>query len=86
MNTALHLRGGKHKQLKTKNIVVKDVDRPHYQEYVITKLQDMGVRVIDVNIDKNGEFRNYILTIEYSNEIKEDDIISMVEYDCLLKI
>ena len=82
----LHLRGGWSKQLKTKNIIIKDIDKPDYQEYIISKLRDVGVKVIDVNIDKNGELRNYTLTIEYSNEIIEDDIISIIECDCLLKV
>ena len=82
----LHLRGGWNKQVKTKNIVIKDIDKQNYQEYIIAKLQEIGVKVMDVNIDKSGDFRNYIITVEYSNEIKEDDIISMIEYDCLLKV
>ena len=82
----LHLRGGWNKQVKTKNIVIKEIDKQNYQEYIIAKLQEIGVKVMDVNIDKSGDFRNYTITIEYSNEIREDDIISMIEYDCLLKV
>ena len=82
----LHLRGGWSKQLKTKNIIIKDIDRTDYQDYIVSKLQDVGVKVVDVNIDKNGDLRNYMIIVEYSNEIKEEDIISIVEYDCLLKV
>lgn len=82
----LHLRGGWNKQLKTKNIVIKDIERSDYQGYIISKFQDIGVKVIDVNIDKNGDLRNYVFTVEYSNEIKEEDIIAVVEYDCVIKV
>lgn len=82
----LHIRLGKCKQLKTKNIFVKNVDCYNYQEYIVPVLQEMGVRVIDVNVDKVSGLKNYSIAIEYSDVIKEDDIVSKVEYDCLLKV
>ena len=44
------------------------------------------MRVIDVNVDKVSGLKNYSIAIEYSDVIKEDDIVSKVEYDCLLKV
>ena len=81
----LHLKGGWRKQLKTKNIIIKDVESQNYQEYIIEKLQSIGVKVLDVNIDKNGECRNYTLNLEYSNQVTEDKIVTIVEQDCMLK-
>ena len=82
----LHLKGGWSKQLKTKNIVIKDVNCPNYQEYIATIFRDKGIKVIDVTIDKVGEFRNYVFTIEYSSYINEDEIVSIIDNDCLLKV
>ena len=82
----LHLKGGWSKQLKTKNIVIKDVNCPNYQEYIATIFRDNGIKVIDVTIDKVGEFRNYVFTIEYSSYINEDEIVSIIDNNCLLKV
>ena len=81
----LHLRGGWSKQLKTKDIIIKDVECTNYQEYIVEKFQNIGVKVVDININKIGDFRDYIITLEYSNKITEDKIISIVEQDCMLK-
>ena len=82
----LHLRGGWSKQLKTKNIIIKDVEFPGYQEYIIEKFEGYGVKVVDVNIERIDDLRNYILTVEYPNGITEDDIVSITERDCILKV
>ena len=82
----LHLRGGWSKQLKTKNIIIKDVELIGYQEYIMEKFQCFGVKVIDVNIERSGDLRNYILTVEYPNGITEDDIVSITGRDCILKV
>ncbi len=82
----LHLRGGWSKQLKTKNVVIKDVDLPDYQEYIVSMFQNIGVNVVDVCVDKIGDKKNYLLTLEYTNEVKEDEIVSMVSYDCLMNV
>lgn len=82
----LHIRSSRSKQLKTKNIIVKNVECHNYQDYIVSRLRDIGVKVTDVNVDKIGEIKNYLLTIEYPAGIKEEEIISMMEYDCLMKV
>jgi len=81
----LHLRSGGNKQVKTKSIIVKDVDCPNYQEYMTMEFKNMGVKVVDVTVDKVGTLRNYLFKLEYPVEFKEDDIISTVDYDCSIK-
>ena len=81
----LHLKTGGSKLFKTKIIVVKNVDSPNYQEYITAMFKDLGVRVVDVNVDKVGDMRNYAFKVEYPIEYKEDDIISTVVYDCSIK-
>ena len=82
----LHLRGGLRKQLKTKNIVVKNVECDNYQGYITSMLNDKGIKVIDVVIDKVADTRNYTLFIEYPSNVNEEEIVSMFYYYCSLKI
>lgn len=82
----LHLRGGWSKQLKTKNIIIKNVELLGYQEYIMEKFQCFGVKVIDVNIERVDDLRHYTLTVEYPSGITEDDIVSIIERDCVLKV
>lgn len=81
----LHLgsRGGRF--TKTKNIAIKNVNCPNYQEYMTVVFKNIGVRVIDVAVDKVGDSRNYLFKVEYSQDCSEDDIISAVDYDCSIK-
>lgn len=81
----LHLRNGMSKHLKTKNIIIQDVDCPNYQEYIVELLGNEGIKVIDVNIAKEGNLVNYNLTVEYHVGISEEDIVSKIDYDCQLK-
>ena len=82
----LHLKGGWNKSLKTKVIVIKGIADNNYQEYIVMQLNDIGVKVIDVNVEKVGVLRNYCLTIEYHSGISEDAIVSNINYDCQLKV
>ena len=82
----LHLRGSLNKQLRTKNIIIKDVEFLDYQEYIMEKCQNVGVKVIDVNIERIGDLRNYTITVEYSNAITEDEIVSIIGRDCVLRV
>ena len=82
----LHLKNGANKQLKTKKVIIKDVDCPNYQEYMTAMFNDIGVKVVDVTVDKIGDLRNYLFKLEYPVELKEDEIVSTVDYDCSIKI
>lgn len=82
----LHFKGGWSKQLKTKTIVIKDVECSDYQEYIVNLFNSRKIKVIDVSVDKVGGHKNYTLTIEYPGSISEDEIVSIVDYDCTLKI
>lgn len=82
----LHLKSDGKKQLKTKSIIIKEVDCPNYQEYMTTMFKDAGIRVIDVTVDRIGTLRNYLFKIEFPDEIQEDEIVSIIDYDCLMKV
>ena len=82
----LHLGSSRNKQIKTKDVVIKNVESTDYQEYMTAIFNDMGIKVIDVTVDKTGDLRDYLFKIEYSDSIKEDLIVSNVDYDCTIKI
>ena len=81
----LHLRSG-NKQTKLKNILIKNVDRPDYQEYMTSKFNDIGVRVVDVTVDKIENLKNYLFVLEYPTNITEEKLVSSIDYDCLMKV
>lgn len=82
----LHSKLSRNKQQKLKNITIKNVSSPNYQEHVAAVFQDLGVRVVDVNVDKTENMKNYTFTIEYGSNITEDEIVASVEYDCSLSV
>lgn len=82
----LHLKSAEKKQLKIKSIIIKEVDCPNYQEHMTTMFKDAGIRVIDVTVDRIGTLRNYLFKIEFPDEIQEDEIVSIIDYDCLMKV
>lgn len=81
----LHFKGGWSKQIKTKNLIIKEVDCQDYQERITKTLGVLGVIISDVTVDKVGESRNYIFSLEYSANVDEDTIVSKVDFDCSLK-
>lgn len=81
----LHLKGGWSKQNKSRNLVIKDVERVDYKNYITKALNDIGVEVSDVLIYKVDSLKNYTLSLEYSKAVDEEQIVSIVEYDCVLK-
>ncbi|MBO5099285.1 MAG: MgtC/SapB family protein [Clostridia bacterium] len=82
----LHLRGGGTKLLKTKTIIIKDVEDIEYNSHITEVFNNLGVKIVDVTIDKVGSARNYVFTLEFPLSVDEDLIVSAVEYNCLLKV
>lgn len=80
----LHSKLSRSKQLKTKNIIIRNVVSPGYQEYFVDTFRELNVKVVDVNVEKIENAKNYTFTIEYSNELREETIIENIEYDCII--
>ncbi len=83
----LHLRGGWSKNTRAKVLTVKGVDRENYQASLMKALENAGVHIQDVAVEKNGETNTYkyIFSIEFPDSVNEEKILSLVDFDALLK-
>lgn len=75
------------KWLKTpaiKAMYINDVPEHDYQNKIKKILADIGIAVVDYSIEKDtkNNVRNYKLTIEIPENINEDSILDMIDYDC----
>jgi len=80
----LNLRKNKH---KTKLLIIKDVRKPNYLEYITERFENMGIMIHDVTIDKNFDVGTckYILEVEIPSAIREDKVVSIIDYNVSLK-
>ena len=72
---------------KTKLLVVKRVNMDNYQSYLQKKLKGIKVSVHDVAIDKDTvtNTSRYIFTLEIPANVKEEEILALVEFDASLR-
>lgn len=83
----LHLDFRWIKMHRTKQLVIREVDREGYQEYIMSKLREHGVIVHDVSIDRDSQTKlcKYRFAIEIPPTVVEEDIISEIEYNVSIK-
>lgn len=83
----LHLNFRWLKMHRTKQLVIREVDREGYQEYIMGRFRELGVIVHDVSIDRDSQtkLRKYTFAIEIPPTVVEDNIISEIEYNVSLK-
>jgi len=72
---------------KTKLLIVRDVDKEDYQQYLSEKFKELEITVRDVTIDSNFEqgTRKYVFTIELPHDMREDFVISQIPYNATIK-
>lgn len=72
---------------KTKLLIIKGVSEENYQRTITQMLEENGITVHEAAVECNVEtnLRKYSLSIEIPREIVEDEIISLIEYDAILK-
>ena len=83
----LHLRFRWNRSMRSKNLIIKNVDRTDYQEYIMKEIEKIGVIIHDVSVEKQKESNSckYVFSIEYSSNISEEKIVSLIDYDVTLK-
>ena len=68
-----------------KLLTVKKVDRAGFSEELDNKLKAFDITFEDINvIHKTDKTYNYLLTIEIPPNVKEEDIVSLTEFEASL--
>ena len=68
-----------------KLLTVKNVDRAGFSEELDNKLKAFDITIEDINvIHKTDKTYNYLLTIEIPPNVKEEDIVSLTEFEASL--
>ena len=68
-----------------KLLSVKNVDRSGFSEELDNKLKAFDITIEDINvIHKTDKTYNYLLTIEIPPNVKEEDIVSLTEFEASL--
>lgn len=70
------------KASKLKKITVNNVDTPNFQKNLTEKLEENGISVYDVYINKNKDAVCYTFIVEIPDSFYEEDILSFVKFDC----
>ncbi len=70
------------RNFKTKRLVVKKVEIPGFQHKMLLQLEEMGVSVYDVSIEKTIEYSNYTFIIDVPQTVCEESILSDIGYEC----
>lgn len=72
---------------KLRVVKIKDVMETGFQDRATELLNDIGVSVNEVSIKKNSEkIFDYLLYCDMSNDVKEEDIILLFDYQCSVEI
>lgn len=74
------------KNTKTKRLSVKGVDVKDYQRKLTDILGSHDIIVSDVAVEKTGDTYNYTFIIEIPQNITEEQIISMIDFNCAINV
>ena len=69
---------------KIKNLSILKVQEENFQSVVEEKLSLMNIIINDVSIKKYDGMYDYILHIEMPKDIREENILSLFDYECLV--
>ncbi len=82
----LHIDFHRSKHSRMKQLSVKNVSEETFQKKVMEYFEANKVKVHSTAVECNDEkLRNYTFTLELSDEICEDEIISFVNHKCSIK-
>ena len=72
---------------RTKQLIIKDVDRKDYQEYIMKKLSEKRINVRGVSLDNDvsTSLKKFTFTVEIPTGLMEEEIISEIEYNASIK-
>lgn len=68
---------------RLKKLTISNVSREGYQEWLTDSLLQREIKVQDARIRKcSGGTRDYTFIIDAPSTVSEDEILSMIDYDC----
>ncbi len=67
---------------KPKKLVIRDVATPGYQTYLTTMLENIGVTVQEVHIERTNNLNTYTFIVDVPQGVIEEDIIGLFDFDC----
>ena len=72
---------------RTKQLIIKDVDRKDYQEYIMEKFAEkrINVRGLSLDNDVSTNLKKFTFTIEIPAGLMEEEIISEIDYNASIK-
>lgn len=74
------------KMPKSKKLTIKGVDVPGYQTYITKLLEDRGITVYDVSMEKGSGVSNYTFILEVPRTVQEEEILSCIDFQCSISI
>lgn len=79
----LHMNFRHLPDFKSKKLIVYNVDSKKYQSQLAEKFKQYNIRIQETKVkkDKSGK-RNYTFSLEIPVPVDEDDILSVIEYEC----
>lgn len=80
----LHKNFLRRKRSKFKEIAVNAVTEPNYQQFLTKSLSEYNITVYDVSIEKTADGCNYTFIADVPENMPEEDIISMINYECTI--
>lgn len=80
----LHKNIRRFKNPKLKTLQITNVTAENYQQYIIEQFAKYDILIYDVDIKKDTDGISYKLTIEIPPDINEDNIISLIDYNCAI--
>lgn len=81
-----HLNFNWLKMPKSRKLTIKNVKAEHFQKRTTELLENIGITVHEVYIEKDNETKTkkYIFIIEIPGRIEEEAIIDSIDYECKL--
>lgn len=71
---------------KSKKLVIKGVNTSGYQAHITKALEEHGIAVHDVSVEKNGDIYNYTFIIEVPHTVLEESILSYIDFPCHISV
>ena len=77
----LHLNT-KNQHMLTRNLSIENVNKEKYQEYITSKLSELGVIVSECSVKKQTDdgVMSYRFIIEVPQTVYEEDILALIDY------